>query len=391
MRTPPLEAIRANAESILSKTLGGKVRLDEGEDLDGGTRALVYRFRILEGPGAAPASVVVKQVKSSEDAPYNPDSATIPAWTFFNEWASLEFLEMIAGGASFGLRFYGGDRASGLIVIEDLGRGTRLDQVLMENDYAAAEAALIGFAVIHGRLQAASAGKQGEFKRIREALGPRVLEDGYYSYEWLAPTFYQAAELLGVVPEPGIDGELDALKKTMLEPGPFLSFIQGDSCPDNCLFIDSTLRLMDFEGGRLDHALKEGVYGRMHFPTCRYVYRMPEHIPLLMEAAYRAELVKGCPEAGDDTLFYRAVAEASVYWMIDWYQMVPLSKTLAKDLLIAAATDRQRYLMRSDIVARTTEDLGHMEALGATIRRMAARMRELWPDAEETPYYPAFR
>jgi Mn-containing catalase len=80
-----------------------------------------------------------------------------------------------------------------------------------------------------------------------------------------------------------------------------------------------------------------------------------------------------------------------VYWMIGWDQMAPLSAVLEHDRLIVAATDRQRHLLRSDIVAQTTEEAGHMEAIGATIAAMAAKIRTLWPDAEAMPVYPAFR
>ena len=110
-----------------------------------------------------------------------------------------------------------------------------------------------------------------------------------------------------------------------------------------------------------------------------------------MEAAYRAELIKGCPQASDDHLFSQAVAEACVYWIIGWYRMAPLSHVLEHDRLIVAATDRQRHLLRSDIVAQTTEEAGHMEAIGATIGAMAKKMRRLWPDVEAMPAYPAFR
>lgn len=128
----------------------------------------------------------------------------------------------------------------------------------------------------------------------------------------------------------------------------------------------------------------------MRFPTCWCVYQMPEDIRVRMEAAYGAELIKGCSDAADDILFYRAVAEACVYWMLEWYQMDPLAINLEKDRHIIAATGRQRYLMRSDVVAKTTEESSHMQAIGATIRAMAVKMRELWSDGE-VPYYPAFR
>ncbi len=275
--------------------------------------------------------------------------------------------------------------------MEDLGPGIRLDQLLMSNDPVAAGTALVDFATMHGRLHAQAIGKQTEFQCLREALGPSVLEDGHYTYDWLAPTFYQTCKLLDITPEPNVEMELEMLKASMLHPGPFLTFVQQDSCPDNCLFNASGLRLLDFEGGRFDHALKGGVYGRMRFPTCMCVYQIPDDILTRMEAAYRTELAKGCLEAADDTLFYQAVVEACICWMIEWYQMDPLAKNLEKDRLITAATGRQRYLMRSDVIVKTTEELGHMKAIGATVRAMAGKMRQLWPDVEETLYYPAFR
>jgi len=390
-KTPLSQELITTAENILSETFGRLIQLDEGEDLQGGTRSYVYRFNILNISSDMPESVIVKQAKSSEKSVYDPDKATIPAWTFFNEWASLQFLGEIAHGNSFGPRFYGGDRAVGLIVMEDLGRGTRLDQLLMDNNPSAAESALIEFATIHGRLHAKAMNRQDEFNHLRTSLGPTVLEDGHYTYDWLIPTFYQTIDLLDVTPTPGVTRELAMLKASITQPGPFLTFVQQDSCPDNCLFTNSALRLLDFEGGRFDHALKGGVYGRMRFPTCWCVYQLPEHIPLQMETAYRTELVKGCSAAADDMLFYRAVAEACVYWLIEWYQINPLSKILEKDRFIVAATGRQRHLMRSDVVAETTEKFGHMEATGATIRAMTVKMRELWTNMEETSYYPAFR
>jgi len=389
---PPSQDLITSAEWILSKTLGSTIQLGEGEDLHGGTRTNVYRCSVLTGPLDAPKSVIVKQVKSSREGTYNPDKATIPAWTFFNEWASLQFMSDIAANeTSLGPRFYGGDRVAGVIVMEDLGPGTRLDQLLMGNDSVPARNALTEFATMHGRLHAQTIGRQTEFNRLREALGPSVLEDGHYTYDWLAPTFYQTCKLLSITPEFGVKTELAMLKASMVHPGPFLTFVQQDSCPDNCLFSTAGLRLLDFEGGRFDSALKGGVYGRMCFPTCLCVYQIPEEILTRMEAAYRVELMKGCLEAANDTLFYHAVVEACVYWMIEWYRMDPLAKILEKDRLIAAATGRQRYLIRSDVVVKTIEEFGHMKAIGATIRAMAAKMRQLWLDVEETPYYPAFR
>lgn len=392
-KTPPsLETITL-AEKLLSEEFGATVRLDEGDDLGGSTRTKVHRFRVLEGPGDGPATVIVKQAHSTEGAVYAPDQATIPAWTLFNEWASLQFLSQIAGDdVSLGPTIYVGDRAAGLLIMEDLGQGVRLDHVLLGDDPLLAEKALVEFAAIHGRMHALSRDKHTRFARIRDALGPGELADGYYRYEWFTPTLQSTAESAGITIGRGVENELERLKASLLNPGPFLTLTQGDSCPDNCLWTNSSMRLLDFEGGMLSHALKEGVYGRMHFPTCWCVYRMPEHVPLRMEEAYRAELVKGCPEAADDRLFYQAVVEACAFWMLDWYHEFPLAQLVKQDRPIVTSTVRQRLLMESEILARTTEEFGHLEAFGDTVRAIATKLSEVWtPEEYAMLPYPAFR
>jgi len=390
--SPSFETITL-AEKLLAEVFGGMVRLDEGDDLGGSNRTTVYRFKILEGAGNVPASVIVKHVHSTSDAVYDPHTGTIPAWTFLNEWASLQFLSQItADEEPFGPKFYVGERTAGLLIMEDIGQGVRLDQVLLGDDPVIAEKALIDFAALHGRMHALSIGKQSEFARIRDALGPSDLADGYYHYDWFGPTLQHTAETAGIPIGRSVESELELLKKSLLNPGPFLAFTQGDSCPDNCLWVNSSMRLLDFEGGMFSHALKEGVYGRVPFPTCWCVYRMPQHVPLRMEEAYRAELVKGCPEAADDRLFSQAVVEACAFWMLDWYHEFPLAKLLEKDRTIVTSTMRQRFLLRSEILARTTEEFGHLEAFGETVKVIATKLGEVWtPDEYAMPSYPAFR
>ena len=63
---PPSQETIGIAESVLSTVFGGRVRLDKGENLQGGIRMQVYRFSMVDAPSKAPASVIVKQVKSTE-------------------------------------------------------------------------------------------------------------------------------------------------------------------------------------------------------------------------------------------------------------------------------------------------------------------------------------
>jgi hypothetical protein len=324
-------------------------------------------------------------------ARYDPDSNAIPAWTFLNELASLQFLRQHVPEISFVPRLYCGDRAPGIMIMEDLGSGKRLDHFLLGDDPQAAEQALLDYAQVHGILHAQTIGMQDSYLRIRRQLGPVEEASGYYSnYEWLDAALYQTASLLDVTPVPGVGAELRLLKHAMERPGPFLAFVQSDACLDNCLYANGRLHLLDFEGGRFDHALKEGVYGRVPFPTCRCVYRLPTHIALHMEEVYRQELVKGCAEAADDKIFYRAIVETCTFWMLDIFHTFPLTKLMAQDYKGVAATARQRIIMRAELLVQTIAQFEHLEAIGATMQCIVAKLRVLWPEATEIACYPAF-
>jgi hypothetical protein len=65
---------------------------------------------------------------------------------------------------------------------------------------------------------------------------------------------------------------------------------------------------------------------------------------------------------------------------------------MAHDHEWGISTVRQRVLLRSDIFARTTQEFGYLEAIGASFAALAARLRRDWPpEADAMPFYPAFR
>jgi hypothetical protein len=106
-----------------------------------------------------------------------------------------------------------------------------------------------------------------------------------------------------------------------------------------------------------------------------------------MEAAYRVELIKGCPEAANDERFYRAVVETCAAYVIQCHNAL----TLQRDDRWGISTMRQRALLRFDIFSKLTEKYSHLESVGATVRAMAEKLRAQWPpEADAMPYYRAF-
>lgn len=376
------------AERVLAETFGGSVRLGSSCDLGGSARSSVQRCPIIEGPVSAPASVIVKQANSDT---FDPDTANDAAWMLFNDWASMQFLRQVEMPMPLVPAFYGGERQAGLFVMEDLGAGTRLDHLLLGDDAEAAEAGLLAYAEIHGRLHAQTIGRQKEYLRLREALGPATSISEYFAYDHVVPALHAVAELLELPLQPGVDDELASLKETLLDPGPFLAFVQSDAAPDNVLCDGTDWRLIDFEGGRYTHALLEGVYIRMPFPTCWCVYRLPAAIMQRAENAYRTELARMCPAAADDRRFYHAVVEACITWVLNFHaHLRPLEKMLALPLIHVALTDRQRFLLYVNTAADASEQLSHMRATGASLRAIASKLTQIWPEAVDPPYYPAF-
>lgn len=397
----PLTAeAKTEAERLLSSTVGASWKIDGVERIGGGNRADVYRLHLNSSLPDGATSAILKVVKSTAEQPYEPDRGSLPAWAFFNEWASLQCLDTFDELQGVAPRLYAGDRRAGIMLMEDLDEGIRLDHALLGSDAAGAEVLLLEYAATHGRLHAAMIGHADEYSQRRTALGPPQLEDAsMVTLDRLEPTLTATCAALDLIPSTEAIAELGAVATTMRDPGPFLTLTQGDNCPDNCLLVDGRLRLIDFEGGQYTHALRDGVYGRMLFPTCWCVAALPAELPGRMEQVYRAELARGCPEALDDRLFAQAVCAACVFWVLDWCRALPLAQLLAQDLELPdsferwqLAGGRQRIYTRMKIAADTAAELGAYEALGATFAAICAKLQTCWPDSDrEMTLYPAFR
>jgi hypothetical protein len=277
--------------------------------------------------------------------------------------------------------------------MEDIGNGTRLDHLLLGHDPEAAESGLMAYASIHGRLHALSMTRREKYQHMREALGPTTpFPVDYYSYDWLKAALHTLAEQLNEPVQATVDDEVEALKSMLVHPGPFLGFMQVDACPDNHLLVGDNWRMIDFEGAHYGHVLLEGAYCRMPMPTCWCVYRLPQHIMQRAEAAYRAELAQGCPEALDDSLFGQGMVGASIAWASGFGRfMRPLEKMLIEDRTLIALSDRQRYLLYLHNAASSSQEFGQMLATGTLLQALTAKLSARWPEAIEPPYYPAFQ
>src|SRR5205823_3190825 len=85
--------VQPTVEAALAAAWGGAVRLAPGQILEEASgRSQVSRYPVLDAPGHAPASVIVKQVTARPGEQYTPDQPGGVAERFFNEWAALALL-----------------------------------------------------------------------------------------------------------------------------------------------------------------------------------------------------------------------------------------------------------------------------------------------------------
>jgi hypothetical protein len=236
---PP--ASLALAEQILARQFGGNLRLVLQPSPEGGSRrSILRRCQVLDGPSAAPPSVILKQVNLVPGQVFSIDTPGDPAQTFLNEYTSLAFLTQLAGEGHQPIapRLYGANSATGLLVMEDLGQGQSLVQPLLGDDRAAAEAALDTYFRTLGRLGALTHPHRARYWEIRDRLGPPTphrwpsMANELASLQRHLDTVCTAT---GITPAAGVAADLAEAARFNAAPDMFAALSQSDTCPDNCM------------------------------------------------------------------------------------------------------------------------------------------------------------
>lgn len=362
------------AAAVMSRYLRTPVGL-EPASAPGGDDKPVLRCRLNSAPSTAPRTVILKHVAQGPRESRHG---------LFNEWAALRFLSQLELDPQASPMFYGGDLQEGVLVLEDLGAGRSLADVLLGSDAATAEATLISFAQALGRMHAASIPRLAEYRRLRAELGPPGGE-AIIKASSLMTEFERALGSVGLSLHGAAD-DIRAVVSGVAHPAGFLALVHGDACPSNERLVDQRVVLLDFATAGLRHALLDGVCGRVPFPSCWCARRLPTHIPPLMEEAYRSELVRGCPAAKDDAAFAIAAATATAYWLIET-TTVALAAMPFRDWQWGISTIGQRLALRVALFTELSEQTGSYRALAALL----ARLVDLLGLADQhMPLYPAF-
>lgn len=392
-------ALITAVERLLRESWAGKVRLGAAETL---REDKCYRFAVAEAPGGAPASVIVKKARTEPGLPYNPDATNAnPAQALLEEWAGLAFLNSVLPKTGLVPRLYGGDRAAGIVVLEDWGTGDSLVDALQGTDPDYARECLTLHAQAVAELHAQTLNQEAHYWQIRDTLGPRgvprdwkfwgtVLDtQGWGNLRTLRAELQKGFDRLGQSVPTAFWDEYVSLVAAVENPFPFRAYVHNDSCPDNTFITPGRLRLMDFERGGYHLCLLDAAYCRLSMPHCYWANRLPGDVVPTVERVYRQRLRPVLPEAADDRRFGRAMTEACAYWIISnglWL----VHRGFENDFAWGPATWRQRVFLRLEQFAATTEEFSHLPAMGAAARETVRLLKRHWP-YEPMPLFPAFR
>jgi hypothetical protein len=384
LRILDLQDVIARAASALSRASGRAIKLEQAQPLgEPDRRNLIARAAAVGDDGKA-RPVIVKATRSPG---YDPAAENVLETSgLAREWAATAYLSVRAAGGEHGCALLAGDVEAGILVFEDLGAGLRsLVDPLLRGTAEDAERALMSYATalarLHGDTVACRDAHHETFQsifgpgRARRPLGWRFEND----VEFIVDRIGQ---------EPPIS-ELELLSSRLCDPGPWLSLVHGDPCPDNALLVDGRIRLIDYEWARPSHALLDGIYWRMGFPTCWCAGRTPVDMCARVDAVYRAELAHAIPLALDDTAYRTEVAHMSAVWLftcLSWR----LDDALEGDESWGIWSIRGRLLWYLEAVIEMTDAAKALPGINQAARKWLSNLRGRWPDAKPLGFYPAF-
>jgi Ser/Thr protein kinase RdoA (MazF antagonist) len=352
------------AEAVLTRAWGERIQVRSAEVI--WDREHVLRLELADG-----RSVVLKRRDQEEDA---GDRG------FETELAALEQLSGMPVPVAPCL--LGADADAGILIMEDLGQGVSLADLLLTGGRERAEAGLIAYARALGSMHTWT---------MRRAAGPagaqahQAIERGPW---WLTAIangkepFLAAAARLGL-PSEGLASEIDQITPMLREKGNF-GLVHGDPCPDNVLLFGDACRIFDFEMSGWGSVVLDAGYLLAPFPSCWCFADLPAEVAAPAVDAYRETLDAAGIGLGTD--WDAGVAAALAGWIVARGRA--LTEVLDEDGQWGTTTMRPRLLAwLRNFIERAGGDQS-LPRLRAILVEMHDQLSSRWPEVR-VPEYPA--
>jgi hypothetical protein len=385
-RVPTLftEAVLAETSALLRDAWGTPVELEVESEL----RSHVARVRVAAGSGSLPATVIVRAGPDRVGAG-TPDDGIGWAAAFGNEVAGLVFLNAVDETAPFVPDLLADDLERQIVVVEDLGTGASLADLLLGSDPDPAIVALVEHAQLLGHIAATTRDRVDEYRDIRQRvgyLGPASLLDELTTAEVRGVLDRTGADL-GLAVGADLDAELASIDAWLADPGAWLAYTPADACPDNNVWDGHRLRLFDFGFGGLRHLALDAAYSVIPFPTCWCYAPLPAGVTEAMLEAFWAEVATTLPDADDPAVRQRQLAFALGAWFSGFVAMIA-EREAGRMKQRGPLPGRDAVVAQMEVIADRVRD--HLPATAELAGGMAAQLRSLW-NVDHVPTYPALR
>jgi len=353
------------AEAVLTRAWGEQTEVRAAEVI--WDREHVLRLELADG-----RSVVLKRRGDQEEDAGDRG--------FETELAALEQLSGMPVPVAPCL--LGADAGAGILIMEDLGQGVSLADLLLTGGRERAEAGLIAYARALGSMHAWT------MRRAAGLASPRARQAMGRDPWWLTAIangkepFLAAAARLGL-PSEGVASEIDQIAPILREKGS-LGLVHGDPCPDNALLFEDACRIFDFELSGWGSVILDAAYLLAPFPSCWCFADLPAEVAAPAVEAYRETLDAAGIGLGTD--WDAGLAAALAGWIVARGRA--LTEVLDEDEQWGTTTMRPRLLAwLRNFVERAGGDQS-LPRLRAILVEMHDRLSSRWPEVR-VPEYPA--
>ncbi|QBD75691.1 hypothetical protein EPA93_06595 [Ktedonosporobacter rubrisoli] len=381
---------------LLSTSVGTRVRLVKTEPITEGWSAQfgmtspwpwVARCTIAAETALLPASVIVKARHPAKH--FRSESER-----FHNEAVALDFLTRIESEAC--PRLLAASHEEGILILEDLGTGPALEDLLVGHDAWRAEQGLIAFATILGQMHATTIGHAASYYHVRNRFG--LVDPAFDRVSILGIDIRGAFRRLQEItasrpylpPSVGAEEDVDELLRLLAEPGPYLAFSNGDTSPANCRWSENGLRFLDFEHACFRHALLDVAALRFPFPGCPCWSHVPEEILQRALDAYKERMGRSCPEVLDPNRYSKGLTAACAAWTIVRATRLPKLEEIDEPQPMGFSR-RGQLLDTISTTVTCSQQSRSLQSLAAWLTDVRQALRLRWPYLPLTqPVYPAF-
>lgn len=381
--------------ALLGKAGGQPVRVSRVEPAALGWSAAfgeypwLARLRLSGWPGGT--SVIVKTQRPADH--WRGSDTTI------RERAALRLLERV--GCQSAPRLVAVDDELGFVVLEDLGPGPAVEDVLLGADRETAVQAFLAHAAALAEMHAATVGYADWFYAQfdeTEVDGTDVDANLDRVCVQVMPFRQRWARLRSLTdarPElPNADKaepDIGRMLSWLDGAGPLLALSNGDFMPQNSRTGALGVRLLDFEGAAFQHALLDAAHLRIPYAAAPAWGRLPSDVVRSGERTYRTRLAQVRPQAADDHIYEQGMAAATATWAVN--RLTRLARLEERDRPHPLGFSKRGQMLDllqtaidSCTAARTLPGLrGWFEGVALNLRRR-------WPELpDQQDYYPAFR